>query len=118
MKVKVMNVKDFEKRLLTGLNKLNKQDIEKIRNKYNSEGDYGITLDGISYWIASDQTASASFKIEYKVDNKRSNMDIIHDIDPISNKVPERIQHFDFTNQYANTSAKIKNNFNIDPQAA
>lgn len=52
MRIKIMDAKDFEKRLLEGLNKLSERDIEKIRDEYNSEGDYGITSDGVSYWIA------------------------------------------------------------------
>lgn len=49
-----MNAKEFEKGLISGLNSLSKQDIEKIREEYNLEGDYGITPEGQSYWIAPD----------------------------------------------------------------
>lgn len=44
-----MDAKEFEKGLLDGLNKLNQYDIKKIRDEYNSEGDYGITEDGKTY---------------------------------------------------------------------
>ena len=47
-----MNAKEFEKSLISGLNSLSKQDIEKIRKEYNLQGDYGITPEGQSYWIA------------------------------------------------------------------
>lgn len=50
-----MTAKEFENGLISGLNKLNKQDIKKIRNEYNSEGDYGITSEGQSYYIPSQQ---------------------------------------------------------------
>lgn len=46
-----MTAKEFEKRLLSGLNRLSKQDINEIKNEYNNKGDYGITIDGQSYWI-------------------------------------------------------------------
>ena len=47
-----MNAKEFEKDLISRLNSLSNQDIEKIRKEYNLQGDYGITPEGQSYWIA------------------------------------------------------------------
>lgn len=46
-----MTAKEFEKGLLLGLNHLSKQDINEIKKEYDDEGDYGITIDGQSYWI-------------------------------------------------------------------
>lgn len=43
-----MTIKEFEQSLLNCLNRMNN---DKIKNKYEIEGAYGITIDGQSYWI-------------------------------------------------------------------
>lgn len=37
-----MTTKEFEQEIKTGLNKLNEQDIKRIRDEFNSEPDYSI----------------------------------------------------------------------------
>ena len=44
-----MTIKEFEQSLLNCLNRMNNDKIKK--NKYAIEDDYGITIDGQSYWI-------------------------------------------------------------------
>lgn len=46
-----MTAKEFEQTLLERLNTMSDDEINKIKNEYNTEGDYGITIDGQSYWI-------------------------------------------------------------------
>ena len=114
-----MNAKEFEKSLISGLNSLSKQDIEKIREEYNLEGDYGITPEGQSYWIAPERTAS--FKIEYKINYRMNEFDRIQKLDIVSDKVPQKIQHFDFDSLKTDKEyiySQIKTNLNIDPKAA
>lgn len=41
-----MTIKEFEQSLLNCLNRMNN---DKIKNKYEIEGDYGITIYGQSY---------------------------------------------------------------------
>lgn len=47
-KDKKMTIKEFEQSLLNCLNRMNN---DKIKNKYEIEGAYGITIYGQSYWI-------------------------------------------------------------------
>lgn len=46
-----MTANEFKKSLLDHLNKMSDDEINEIKNEYNTEGDYGITSDGQSYWI-------------------------------------------------------------------
>ena len=46
-----MTANEFKKSLLDQLNKMSDDEINEIKNEYNTEGDYGITSDGQSYWI-------------------------------------------------------------------
>lgn len=44
-----MTIKEFEQSLLNCLNRMNNDKIKK--NKYAIKDDYGIIIDGQSYWI-------------------------------------------------------------------
>lgn len=46
-----MTAKEFEQTLLERLNTMSDDEITKIKNEYNTDGDYGITIYGQSYWI-------------------------------------------------------------------
>ena len=46
-----MTANEFKKSLLDHLNKMSDDEINEIKNEYNTEGDYEITYDGQSYWI-------------------------------------------------------------------
>lgn len=46
-----MTANEFKKSLLDHLNKMSDDEINEIKNKYEIEGDYGITIYGQSYWI-------------------------------------------------------------------
>lgn len=48
-----MDAKEFEKRLIEGLKKQTPEDIKRIHDKFNAEGDYGVDKYGRSYRIPS-----------------------------------------------------------------
>ena len=50
-----MTNKEFEKILLDSLNSLSAEDIKRIRNKYNTSGDWGVDEMGRSYLIKNEE---------------------------------------------------------------
>lgn len=55
-----MTIKEFEQSLLNCLNRMNNDKIKK--NKYAIKDDYGITIDGQSYWIPPVSTKKINNK--------------------------------------------------------
>lgn len=60
-----MNARELKAGLLKGLDNLTDKDIKRLRNEFNSEGDYGIDEFGNSYWIPPKNN-NISIKYSYK----------------------------------------------------
>lgn len=61
-----MDAKEFDKKLTERLNSLTDSEICAIREKFNSEGDYGVDEYGRSYWIPPKATVNLNLKNDYK----------------------------------------------------
>lgn len=60
-----MDARELKVGLLKGLNNLTNKDVERLRDEFNSEGDYGIDEYGNSYWIPPKNN-NISIKYNYK----------------------------------------------------